>query len=150
MAKKAKKQEVKQETSSGKWIIIVGVIVILVITAIFFLQRDTKTNSEQNDSNDLTNLTPPPIPNIPVKTTYNVDIKDMSYNASVLRIKVGDVVIWTNRDNVTHSVTSDTGSELNSPQLSYQHIYQHTFSRNGTYDYHCIFHSSMRGRIIVV
>ncbi len=44
-----------------------------------------------------------------------VSINGSSFSPSSLTIAVGDTVRWTNFDNVTHSVTSDAGTELDSP-----------------------------------
>ena len=56
---------------------------------------------------------------------------------------------WTNRDSVRHTVTSDSGNELDSELLSQSGSYSHTFAQTGTYDYHCKPHPYMTGTIIV-
>ena len=81
--------------------------------------------------------------------THYVDIEDFSYEERTLSIKKGDTVVWTNKDNVGHTVTSDSGSELSSSLLSRGKSYSHTFTETGTFDYHCKPHPYMKGTIVV-
>src|SRR3972149_6429416 len=41
-------------------------------------------------------------------------IQDFKYYAQITTIRVGDTVVWENNDNTKHTVTSDSGTELNS------------------------------------
>jgi len=81
--------------------------------------------------------------------TINAEISGFSFSPSTLEINVGDTVVWTNKDSSPHTVTSNSGIELDSPSLSRNGIYSHTFAAAGTFDYHCGFHSGMAGTIIV-
>ncbi|MBI2042961.1 cupredoxin family copper-binding protein [Candidatus Pacearchaeota archaeon] len=81
--------------------------------------------------------------------TYAIEIKSFSFQNQELTINSGDTVIWTNMDSVSHTITSDSGSELNSNYLSKSQSYSHTFTQAGTYDYHCAPHPYMKGKIIV-
>lgn len=82
------------------------------------------------------------------ETSY-VEIKNFGYSISELRIKTGDTVVWTNKDSVKHTVTSDSGSELDSSLLGKDEIYSRTFAESGTFDYHCTPHPYMKGKVIV-
>jgi amicyanin len=81
--------------------------------------------------------------------TYSVDISGFAFSPSTLTIKSGDSVTWTNHDSTSHTVTSDTGSELSSQQIPNGETYSHTFNTAGTYSYHCSIHPSMKGKVIV-
>ncbi len=78
-----------------------------------------------------------------------VVIDNLSFVSSSITVSVGDKVVWRNDDNVSHTVTSDTGNELNSALLSSGNTYEHTFNTAGTYPYHCTVHPSMTGTVIV-
>lgn len=78
-----------------------------------------------------------------------VSINGSSFSPSSLTIAVGDTVRWTNFDNVTHSVTSDAGTELDSPNMGNAAIYQHIFMSAGSFPYHCKFHVGMDGTVTV-
>lgn len=81
--------------------------------------------------------------------TYNVNIMGFAFNPSSLTISAGDTVTWTNQDSVSHTVTSDTGSEISSSSLSQGSTYSHTFNQAGTFSYHCSIHTSMKGTVTV-
>ena len=81
--------------------------------------------------------------------TYNADIKNFAYSPSTLTVKKGDTIIWTNQDTTKHTVTSDSGSELDSELLGKGETYSHTFSTEGTFAYHCTPHPYMKAKIIV-
>jgi amicyanin len=105
--------------------------IILIILAIFLVSC-TQSSTTQINSNE-----------------NNIIIKDFGFNAQSITIKVGDVVTWVNEDPMQHTVTSDSGSELNSDSLNKGEIYSHTFNQKGTFSYQCNIHPSMKGKIIV-
>lgn len=78
-----------------------------------------------------------------------VSIQGSSFNPATLNLVVGDTVLWTNKDGINHTVTSDTGSELNSGTLTTNQTYQHVFTTSGTFGYHCTVHPSMAGTVNV-
>jgi len=82
-------------------------------------------------------------------TTYQVEIKNFAFSQEELRIKSGDTVVWTNKDSVMHTVTSDSGSEMDSELLSEEQTYSHTFNTVGIYEYYCRPHPYMKAKIIV-
>jgi amicyanin len=82
-------------------------------------------------------------------TTYNLDISNFAFNPKEITIKKGDTVKWTNLDSVQHTVTSDSGNELNSELFGNGESYSHTFTQQGTFNYYCIPHPRMKGTIIV-
>ncbi|HEY6012505.1 MAG TPA: plastocyanin/azurin family copper-binding protein [Candidatus Limnocylindrales bacterium] len=63
---------------------------------------------------------------------------------------VGDTVTWTNGTDVAHTVTSDSGSELASDSIGDGATFEHTFSAEGTFTYHCTIHPYMTGKITVL
>jgi plastocyanin len=79
---------------------------------------------------------------------HNVSIANFAFSPSSLTIAVGDTVLWTNNQNVTHTVTSDTGNELSStvtPGATYQHV----FMTADSFPYHCTIHPTMHGSVTV-
>jgi plastocyanin len=63
---------------------------------------------------------------------------------------VGDTVTWTNGTDVAHTVTSDSGDELASDSVADAATFEHTFSAEGTFAYHCTIHSYMTGNVVVL
>jgi amicyanin len=120
-----------------KGVIVIGVIIIFLALGIYL---NTKTNdSNINETQNQNSQT----------ADYNIEIKSFAFSPSELKISVGETVKWTNYDSVKHTVTSDTGNELDSQLLSKEEIYSHTFNTKGIYEYHCTPHPSMKGKIIV-
>ncbi len=81
-------------------------------------------------------------------TRLSAAIVDFSYQPARLTIRPGTTVVWNNRGQVAHTVTAedrsfDTG-EIDSGQTG-----SLTFSRPGTYRYHCTPHPFMKGEIVV-
>jgi len=81
--------------------------------------------------------------------TYNLEIRNFAFSNTDLSINKGDTVIWTNDDTVSHTVTSDSGNELNSPSIPQGGTYSHTFTTSGTFSYHCGIHPSMKANMKV-
>jgi len=135
--------------------LVIGVVVLVVLVAGFFLfgQSDDKLDSNVPDvSNTLEDNVPEPeVPGVEVSEskTIEISIMDYSFNLAELTINVGDTVIWTNKDSVKHTVTSDSGDELGSELLSKDKSYSHTFNSKGEFGYHCTPHSYMKGKIVV-
>lgn len=142
------------------FLIIIGVLLIGGIFYFFMQNKISEVSSSNNEQNNLpenpssnngqdntskTNISGPQS-NI---QTYNIEIKGFAFSPSTLTINIGDIVIWTNKDSVSHTVTSDSGNELNSPTFGKDGTYSHTFNIAGTFDYHCKPHSLMKGKIIV-
>ncbi len=84
-----------------------------------------------------------------ISETHMVDIVNFDFMTKELKISVGDTVVWTNRDSVKHTVTSDSGDEMDSKLLGQNEAYSYTFTKAGTYAYHCRPHPYMKAKIIV-
>jgi plastocyanin len=72
---------------------------------------------------------------------------NFSFGPNSLTIKVGTKVTWTNHDSVTHTVTANQGAFNSS--VSPGSSFSFTFTKAGTYAYHCAIHPSMTATIVV-
>lgn len=79
----------------------------------------------------------------------NIDITNFAFVSDAVTVKAGTTVVWTNSDQVAHTITSDTGTTLSSGNLSTGQTYSMTFTTPGTYSYHCTVHPSMKGTVTV-
>jgi plastocyanin len=77
-----------------------------------------------------------------------VTMQNMSFSITSLTVKAGTTVTWTNNDNTTHTVTADNDS-FNSGDITAGHSFTKTFNAQGTFPYHCIYHSTMKATVIV-
>ena len=81
--------------------------------------------------------------------TMPVTIQNFAFSPQTITVAPGTTVIWTNKDNVDHTVTSDTGAWPDSGNLATNQTFSHTFAKAGTYPYHCAIHTSMTASVIV-
>jgi plastocyanin len=70
---------------------------------------------------------------------------------ATITIKVGATVTWINATSAPHTSTSDVGSTVtwNSRTINPEGTFRFTFTRVGTFHYHCGIHPNMQGTIIV-
>ncbi|MFA7198301.1 MAG: fasciclin domain-containing protein [Methanoculleus sp.] len=86
--------------------------------------------------------------------TVDVDIRGGSYIPASLTVEGNTTVIWTNYDEVSHTVTS-TGGLFDSGPIEGNETFNYTFADTGTYPYGCALNAStqrtpMQGVVIVV
>jgi nitrite reductase (NO-forming) len=82
-----------------------------------------------------------------------------AYEPNPLRIKVGSTVIWTNNDNIIHTVTSGTPNAANVGEafdsgltafITPAKTYSNKFTNTGEFTYFCRVHPTMVGKVVVV
>jgi plastocyanin len=78
----------------------------------------------------------------------SVTIHNFAFGPQVVTVKAGTTVHWTNNDTEAHTVTSDTGA-FNSPVMQPGAGYSFTFTKLGTYSYHCTIHPFMTAKVVV-
>jgi plastocyanin len=78
-------------------------------------------------------------------------MKGNKFDQADLTIAVGDTVRWVNDDNGKHSTTPDTEGAPWTEMIveGGAHSDRVTFAKAGTYEYHCKFHGTMKGKITV-
>ena len=140
-------------------IVVLVVVVLLIAGGLYFASQanvlgpgtTTNTNPSTSQQTITDTNTQTTIPTTPATTPtmYNIAISNFAFSPSALTVKKGDTVTWTNQDSASHTVTSDSGSELSSSTLPQGGTYSHTFTVAGTYNYHCSIHTMMKGTIIV-
>jgi len=74
----------------------------------------------------------------------------LGYSPDVIHVVIGvnNTVVWTNNDNVTHTVTSTSGV-FNSGFIPPGQSWNYTFTYPGTFNYYCTIHPWMKGTVIV-
>ena len=77
-----------------------------------------------------------------------VTILNFAFGPQAVTVKAGTTVHWTNHDTEAHTVTSNT-SAFGSPVLQPGTSYSFTFTKPGTYRYHCTIHPFMTGTVTV-
>ena len=83
-----------------------------------------------------------------VQGANDVFIQGMTFSPSTITVAAGTAVTWTNKDAVTHNVTSNPAL-FSSGGMVQGATYTYTFATAGTYNYKCTIHPSMTGTVIV-
>lgn len=100
------------------------------------------------------------------ETAAQVQISAFQYRPDPVEIQVGDTVVWTNDDNIDHTVTSGTQREQGVPGVeeggdarpdgvfdgtlaTKGDTFEFTFEEPGRYDYFCAIHAGMTGTVEV-
>ena len=81
----------------------------------------------------------------PSGSATTVNIKDNSFQPSVLNVPIGATVEWHNQDGVQHTVTSDIQGLFDSGVLMPGKKFAFKFNAPGSFGYHCSIHQGMQG-----
>jgi plastocyanin len=82
------------------------------------------------------------------ETDHGVTIANFAFDPPILTVTRGTTVVWTNSDNLDHSIVAkDHSFESNS--IGPAATFQFTFNTDGTFSYNCGIHASMAGTITV-
>ena len=78
------------------------------------------------------------------------DTSSPGYSPDTITVVVGvnNTVVWTNNDNMPHTVTSTT-KLFDSGNMNPGDTFSYTFTSPGTYSYSCSYHYWMKGTVIV-
>ena len=89
----------------------------------------------------------------PAGKTVMVDIQVFQFMPNALEVKAGTTVIWTNKDNIEHSITNGVpgklGGKFDSGFFTQGKTFSFTFTEPGEYPYFCMRHNSMQGMVRV-
>jgi plastocyanin len=109
--------------------------------ALFIIFISLAGCSKDNSSDNNTNTPGTPASN-------EVLIQGMSYNPSSITVVAGTKITWRNKDNVSHTVTSDSNL-FDSGMMGTNGTFSYTFTTPGMYPYHCTVHAGMTATVIV-
>lgn len=128
----------------------VGIIsgIILVIIAITLQSSDSEIKTEKSEIVIEADVI------MPIKVSRpGCEETNSCYLPSIITIKQGQQVTWSNEDVAFHTVTSglyDEPSDLfDSGHLDPEQKFIVSFDEQGTFDYFCSLHPWMAGKVIV-
>jgi plastocyanin len=84
----------------------------------------------------------------PAGASADVKIDNFSFGPQTLTVSVGTTVVWTNRDDIPHTVVSTDGV-FKSKVRDTDEKFSYTFTKAGTYAYFCSVHPKMTGKVVV-
>ena len=80
--------------------------------------------------------------------TRTVTIEGTRFDPETLDVRVGDSIVWINKDPFPHTATSTTGA-FDSHEIAADKSWTFTATKSGTFPYVCAFHPTMKGVIRV-
>jgi FtsP/CotA-like multicopper oxidase with cupredoxin domain len=138
----------------------IGVLVVLpkssgsTTTATTSTSTTLSTSLSTTSAISLTSLTSTATTNaashvsIPAGTATTPSSPGFSPDLIHVVIGINNTVMWTNNDSSVHTVTSTTGL-FDSGYLNPGQSWTYTFTKDGTYQYHCTLHNWMTGTVVV-
>ena len=84
----------------------------------------------------------------PPSPTVDLNIAKFAYAPKDITIAPGTKIVWTNRDETPHTVTSNDKS-FASEGLDTDDKFEHTFVSEGDFSYICTVHPFMKATVVV-
>jgi plastocyanin len=85
-----------------------------------------------------------------VPSVVEATIDNFSFKPAVLTVPVGTTIVWSNRDDIPHTVVStDDPRAFKSKVLDTDEKFSYTFAKAGTFPYFCSIHPKMTGQVLV-
>jgi plastocyanin len=84
----------------------------------------------------------------PSSNGTEVKIDNFVFNPAVIVVKAGTKVIWTNKDDIPHTVDSTDG-KFKSNALDTEDKFEFNFPAPGEYPFFCRMHPKMTGKVVV-
>ena len=103
-------------------------------------QRDNRFRVKRTSSWPTVGMTP--------ASKVDVDIAKFLFTSKEITVAPGTTVIWTNRDETPHTVAASDKS-FSSKGLDTNDKFEHTFAKEGDFDYICTVHPFMTGVVHV-
>jgi plastocyanin len=147
LAKKTARQKSKTARRKRNRTLLTAVAAVAlaaVVVAAFVLAMQGGGSSSKPSVRGATSLTPV------VFTGQEASVKviDTDYSPKAIRVPVGATVTWDFTGSLPHTVTDESKS-FDSGTKQQGESFVHTFSSAGEFDYYCIIHHVMAGRVIV-
>lgn len=119
-------------------------ILVIIAAAVALLVGHTKPKTPNTSSMSTSSSSP-------TVASDKVTISNYMFSPAIIKVKVGTTVTWTNQDAVSHTVTADnpSGDAPSSMDIAQGKSYSFTFTKAGTYTYHCFPHPYMHGTVEV-
>jgi plastocyanin len=84
----------------------------------------------------------------PRPSTHVVAIDGVQFEPQVLEARVGDTIVWINRDPFPHTATAED-KQFDSGEIAPGRTWKFTVRRAGVFPYVCKLHPNMRGTLRV-
>ena len=78
-------------------------------------------------------------------------VQGSAFSPATITVTAGTTIKWTNKDGMSHTVTSDVGGAeiFDSGSMADGATFTWQFNNTGTFKYHCTFHAGMKATVVV-
>ena len=133
------------------WLLLIAVM-LMAIAAVGCSTIATPTEGPPFLGAPEASVTAPPAP-APASREESAVIRGFQFSPSPLEVSTGTTVVWTNEDNIEHSVThgivNEPGAAFDSGLFTQGQSFSFTFAEPGSYAYFCTRHTFMQGEVRV-
>ena len=130
-------------------IIVAAVVVVVALVAVVAASGGKKSPTTSNSASSTAANSMSATANTNAVAADKVSISNYMFAPGDIKVKVGTTVTWTNQDSVRHNVVSDDGMMPDGKLIAMGETYSYTFSKAGSYKYHCSPHPYMHGSVTV-
>jgi plastocyanin len=107
-----------------------------------------------NKSTSSTPAPPPPAASTTASAATSGDVvkvsmKNIKFVPHDITAKVGQKIMWTNDDQIAHTVTATSGANFDSGAVNGGATFEFTATKAGKIDYVCTIHAGQNGTITV-
>ena len=81
-------------------------------------------------------------------TRHRVAIAQFQYAPRTIHVALGDTIVWENRDIVPHTATADD-KKFDSGDIPAKAQRATVMRTKGEHTYTCLYHSNMKGKVVV-
>lgn len=120
----------------------------IILISILLTAATISDGCKKSSMDSMTGANPVVTPAGAVQGPNEVWIQNLAFNPSPITVSAGTTVKWTNKDGITHTVTSNTGL-FDSSNVGPNGTFSFTFTTAGSYAYHCGIHTFMTATVIV-
>ncbi|MBX5458319.1 MAG: cupredoxin domain-containing protein [Thermogemmatispora sp.] len=151
-----------QQQRAGARLLVLGMAVLVTLLVVACGNGSSPTSSAVTPTVSSSQLTSSPPPTTTSQatqsasstaTTVQVQIIEQNeryqFSPQTLTIKKGTRVVWLNKSDAPHTVTSNNGAFSDSDTIGEGATFTLLFTTAGTYQYHCSIHTYMTATIIV-
>ena len=114
-------------------------IIALVIGVMLMGCTTPSAPAAQTSQSPASQLAAPASAPAPTGPTAQITIRDMAFNPSILNVRTGTTVVWTNDDKGAHRVVHMPGNNqdelFHSDRLDPGQSFSYTFTKPGRYSY---------------
>ncbi|MDL2341567.1 MAG: plastocyanin/azurin family copper-binding protein [Patescibacteria group bacterium] len=129
--------------------IIIGTVVVVIALVAIVAASSGKKNTTDTAMSGNTDSSSTSASTSNAVAADKVTIANYMFGPADIKVKVGTTVTWTNTDSVKHNIVSDDNMMPDGKLIGKGEAYTYTFTKSGTYKYHCSPHPYMHGSVVV-